>query len=303
MIGRIDGKISTLRQPPIQLLYAFEAAARHGSFKRAAAELHVTPSAISQQIKTLEDHLGVSLFHRLPRAVRLSEDGAELHRVATDTLDRYRCGMEEFLARREARPLRVSMLPFVAYEVVMGQLHAFRAAHPDVDLRLETAPGLADVAGGDVDAAIRFGRGPWPGLRATPLTDVAAGLVCAPGLLTARGELRARARRDVHLIVVPSFKAEIRPRLEAAGVEGLPEQDLVLDSFLATMFAAERGLGVAVGLYPLVASWIRAGRLASASPARFPLRERYWLVSREDQAERPALTAFRAWIGGVFAEL
>lgn len=292
-----------MQLPPIQLLHAFEAAARHGSFKRAAAELHVTPSAISQQIKALEDHLEVSLFHRLPRSVRLSEDGAELHRIAADTLDRFRRGMEEFHAARDARPLRVSMLPFVAYEVVMPELHAFGTAHPDVDLRLETAPGLADVAGGEVDAGIRFGRGPWPGLNAHPLTDVSAALVCAPDLLTARGELRASARRETHLLVVPSFKADIRPRLEAAGVEGLPERDLVLDGFLATMFAAERGLGVAVGLFPLVAGWVRAGRLALVSTARFPLPERYWLVCRESDTERPALDAFRTWITAVFAVL
>ncbi|MCB9563184.1 MAG: LysR family transcriptional regulator [Kofleriaceae bacterium] len=291
--------------PPIQLVYAFEAAARRGSFKHAAAELHVTPSAVSQQIRSLEDHLGVPLFHRLPRAVRLTEHGVDFFRVATDTIACYRRGAEAFVAARARRALRVSMLPFVAYEVVLPELHTFRRAHPDLDLRLETSLALADIAGGEADAGVRLGRGAWPGLAATVLTDVTASLVCAPALVDGRGALRAAAIRDGQLLTVPSFaKVGVRARLEAAGLGALlPARDLVLDSFLATMRAAEQGLGVAVGLFPLVAPWIRGGRLVAPLDVRFPLPDRYHFVCRKADRARPELVGLRRWLRDRFAAL
>ncbi|MEZ4404419.1 MAG: LysR substrate-binding domain-containing protein [Kofleriaceae bacterium] len=290
--------------PPIQLLYAFEAAARCGSFKRAAAELHVTPSAVSQQVAALEEHLATPLFHRLPRAVQLSAAGAAFFRVAADTLDCYRRGAGAFVAARTRQPLRVSMQPFVAYEIAIPQLHTLRRAHPDLDLRLETSSGLADVAGGEVDAAVRFGRGPWPGLAATRLTRVTAGLVCAPALLDGRGALRTAALRDGQLIIVPSAKVRVRAMLEANGLGALlPPRDLILDSFLATMRAAEQGLGVAVGLFPLAEPWLRLGRLVAPLPTRFPLSESYQLVCRKAERGRPEIVALRRWLQAQFAAL
>lgn len=304
LAGILCGPLAIMALPPIQLIYAFEAAARLGSFKRAAAELHVTPSAVSQQIKVLEDHLGVPLFHRVPRAVRLNEHGAAFFRVAADTLDCYRRGAESFVAERARAALRISMLPFVAYELVIPELHTFRNAHPDIDLRLETSMGLVDIAAGEADAAVRFGRGPWPGLSSATLTAVTASLVCHPSLVNRRGTIRAAAIRDTQLIIVPSFKVRVREQLQAAGLGALlPERDLVLDSFLATMRAAERGLGIAVGLFPVIAPWIRAGRLAAPLDVRFRLPDAYQFVCRKPDRDRLEITAFRTWMQAQFAAL
>ncbi len=290
--------------PPIQLIYAFEASARCGSFKAAAAELRVTPSAVSQQIKALEEHLGTPLFLRLPRAVHLSDHGRAFFRVAADTLACYRRGAEAFVAARTRQPLRVSMQPFVAYEIAIPQLHTFRRDHPEIDLRLETSTALADVAAGEVDAAVRFGRGPWPGVAATRLTTVTAGLVCSPALLDGKGALRPAALRDGQLIVVPSVKIRIREQLAAAGLAALlPPRDLVLDSFLATMRAAEQGLGLAVGLFPLAEPWLRLGRLVAPLPDRYPLRESYQFVCRKAERGRPEIAALRTWLRAQFGAL
>lgn len=290
--------------PPIQFLRAFDAAARHASFKRAAEEIHVTPSAVSQQIKALEDQLGVELFHRFPRGVRLTEDGAAFHRVASETLDAYRRGVEGFLQTRARRPLRLSTLPFVAYEVLIPALPRLRELHPKLDLRLETSLSPVDLARGDADLAIRIGRGPYPGLARETLADATGGLVCAPSLLTARGTLRASAVRETYLLLLPSLEKRVRERLTKAGLgEWLPERDLVLDGFLATLRAAERGLGVAVGVFPVARPWIESGRLVAPLDARFPLPERFHLLTREGERDRPGVAAVREWVREAFRAL
>lgn len=302
-IGISQG-MAHMNVPPIQLLYAFEAAARCGSFKRAAAELHVTPSAVSQQVKTLEDQLGMSLFHRLPRAVTLSDAGAAFFAVAAETLACYRRGAERFLAAHTQTPLRVSMQPFIAYELAIPQLHVFHRAHPHIDLRLETSSTLADIPGGEVDAGVRFGVGPWPGLAATRLCAVTAGLVCAPALVDSHNRLLPTVLADGMLVMVPSMKARVRERLVAADLGArLPPRDLVLDTFLATMHAAEQGLGVAVALFPIAERWLRSGRLVAPWPARFPLKETYRFVCRHADANTPRMVAVRRWLQQLFAEL
>lgn len=289
--------------PPIHLLYAFEAAARHGSFKQAAAELHVTASAVSQQVRTLEEHLGLSLFLRQTRAVKLTDDGVAFFRVAQDTLETYHRGAGEFVQDRGRRRVRVSMMPFVAYELAIPKLHHFQSEHPNIDLRIETQLSLANIGAGEADAGIRLGRGPWSGLRAFRLARAEAALVCAPSLLGRGGRLRP-ASPTSRLLISPSMRARARKEISEAGYgELLPAEDLVFDNIMSLMLAAERGLGVAVGIFPLIAPWIASGRLALAVPERMPMSEGFYFVQRKGEEDRKELAAVKRWMRAEFTAL
>ena len=151
------------RMPPIQYLPAFVAAARHTSFKRAAAELNVTPSAISQQIRNLEDHMGLALFSREKRALRLTRSGEDFYQITKKLLSGYESGYAQFMSEHCSSTLSVSMIPYVANEVVIPQLHDFQQQYPDLNLVVQTSMQLESLEFNEIDAAIRFGVPPWAG--------------------------------------------------------------------------------------------------------------------------------------------
>ena len=171
------------RLPPLAALRAFEAAARHLSFTRAADELHVTQTAISHQIRGLEERLGVRLFRRLPRGLVLTEEAQRYLPAVRDAFARLEVATAELLAGRTGGALTASVLPSFAAKWLVPRLGRFRAANPDIDLRISTSLHLVDFAREDVDIGIRMGRGHYPGLRVDRLFGEALIPVCSPALL------------------------------------------------------------------------------------------------------------------------
>lgn len=168
--------------------------AASSSFSKAAHELHLTASAVRQQIKQLEAHLGMPLFRRLTRAIELTEAGEAFARVATRTLGAYRDGHADLMGRFGRPVLRISMVPMVAHELVIPALSDFKQACPDIDLRLETSMALADFQHDAVDAALRIGDGNWPGLEVLRLADCHGTVVASPERPAAAGPLVGGAR-------------------------------------------------------------------------------------------------------------
>ena len=165
-------RVSTLRKlPPLNALRAFEAAARHLSFSRAADELHVTPAAISHQVKTLEGFLGVKLFRRLPRALRLTAEGNALYPELTASFDRLGRAIERVQRRGVRGHLTMSTTPTFAISWLVPRIKRFNEDHPGIKIALVTTVQVADFTREDVDVAVRYGRGPWPGLRCSKLFD------------------------------------------------------------------------------------------------------------------------------------
>jgi LysR family transcriptional regulator, glycine cleavage system transcriptional activator len=287
--------------PPLQLLIAFEAAGRLGSFKAAAAELHLTPSAISQQLRALEEHLSLSLFDRLPRAVELSEAGRFYFEVAREVLGLFRQGTVRLHERYGRRTLRVSTDPSVAYEVLIPALGDFQVRYPDIDLRIEASSALVDPRRDLIDAAVRFGRGqPWPGLASDELAAMTSTLVASPALLKKR-PIRQPSDLAQHTLLdiagAPDHWGVIAAQ---AGFRIGRRQSF--DSYLATLQAAAHGIGLAVGLFPLSSAWVHDGRLAVPLPLRVP-GVGYYLVCRPEDRERADLASLRTWLTGRFAEL
>ncbi len=283
-------------------LPTFELAARHLSFKRTAAELHLTPSAVSQQIQALEEALGVALFRRMTRALELTEAGAHLAAIATELVERYRREAGRLMRRRGEREVRLSAEPFIAHELLIPELAAFREVQPDVDLRIETGMAPVELDRDGVDTAVRYGRGPWPGVAATHLCAVIATPVCAPGLI--KGDrLRTPAALARHTLIRLRDQPDPWRRLgDALGIE-LPAHRLVLDTYFATLRAAEKHQGIAIGLFPVTTSLVTDGRLVTPLPIRVRARAGFQFVCRPEDARAAAITGVRDWVRARFAAL
>lgn len=204
--------------------------------------------------------------------------------------------------RRTRKRLAISMGSFIAAEVIVPRLGEFGAAHPDIDLVIDTDLRMKDLARDDFDLALRFGQGDWPGATALPLMQLSVQPVCAPGLAPARPTLAALAR-------LPRLSSTTMPdgwKLWASGA-GLrlpePRRELWFDSFLALMQAAERGLGVSLALRPMVDPWLRSARLVTPWPQRTAIPMGYYLLHRPGEDRHPALRALIAWIQRCVAEL
>lgn len=290
------------RLPPLNALRAFEAAARHLSFTRAAEELNVTQAAISHQVKALEDRLGLTLFRRLNRALMLTDEGQTLFPSVRDALDSLAEAVGRLSGRDGSGPLTVSTLPSFAAKWLVPRMSRFRDRYPEIELRIAAAERLVDFARDDVDVAVRFGRGDWPGVRAERVVDEAVTPVCCP-------ELAARLRTPADLAGVTLLHEEKLPRdptpdwatwLAAAGVAGVAGIDASRGPRFShthmMLQTAMDGHGVALSGLVLVADDIAAGRLAAPFDLWLPSAFAYYLVCPTATAQRAKVRAFWEWV-------
>ncbi|MEX1205672.1 MAG: transcriptional regulator GcvA [Dongiaceae bacterium] len=287
------------RLPPLNAVRYFEAAARHLSFTKAAAELNVTHSAISHQIKTLEDWLGVRLFRRLNRAVVLTEAGQTYLKPVREAFERLGDATRELRRREGAGVLTVSVMPSFAAKWLVPRLRGFRDAHPDVDVRISATEKLVDFAREDVDVAVRYGRGNYPGLRVDRLWSEAVFPVCSPKLLEGPVPLREPADLARHdLLHDFDWLADMWALwLRAAGVESVnPRRALSFNSSNLMLQAAIDGLGVALSQGVLAGDDLAAGRLVKPFDVSLPTEFAYYVVAPEATADRPKVAAFRDWL-------
>ncbi len=287
------------RLPPLNALRAFEAAARHMSFAKAAEELHVTPAALSFQIKNLEQHLGLPLFRRLNRAVDLTEAGRAL---APGTA----AGFEELTAawraaRRlgESRTLDVTAGPAFTAKWLAPRLYAFAQAHPDIELRFAASLRQMDFQRDAVDVAIRYGYGPDPGLYSQDLMDEAFMPMMRPDLAARYPDPDSLASApllydDSHAFLNPP--ATWREWFRAAGLRATPvpaarfsQADHALDATLA-------GGGVLFGRSSLAVPLLASGQLVAPFPLALSTAARFRFLCREGQDSQPRIAAFLAWL-------
>lgn len=251
------------RLPPLGALRAFEAAARLASFKRAADELAVTPTAISHQIRLLEDQLGVRLFERRTRQVALTADAAQLYPVLREGFDAFAAAVAAIAARRARRAITLSATVSFTAKWLVPRVAAFRAAYPDFDLRLHASDDPVDLHAGVADAAIRYGHGPYPGLVCLPLIDDVFAPVCSPRLgVRVPEDLRAQPLLHVEWRHPAARTPSWRGWCERAGL-----RDVEVDAGLRytddshAIQAAIAGQGVALLSLALVADDLASGLL------------------------------------------
>ncbi|WP_448121852.1 LysR family transcriptional regulator AmpR [Xanthomonas arboricola] len=277
---------------PLNALRAFEAAARHQNLTRAASELCVSQAALSHQIKALEQQLRTSLFHRLPRGVALTDEGAALAPVLGEAFDRIAATLERFADGRYREVLSVGVVGTFATGWLLPRVDAFHAAHPQIELRLSTHNNRVDLAGEGLDLAIRFGDGDWQGQIAEALMEAPFAPVCAPSM--ARG-----LRTPADLAGMPllrSYRLDEWPQwFRAAGMTEIAARGAMFDSSLTLASAAAAGGGVALLPLPMFRQDLDAGRLVCPFPIQIDAG-RYWLTRLRSRPEGDADARLRDWL-------
>ena len=285
--------------PPLTALLAFERAATHLSFRRAARDLALSPSAISHQIRGLEEQFGIKLFVRGARSVRLTADGERyLAKVSVALATLQEAGRDMLRQRRDGgSELWISSLPFFTTTVLLPALPDFKRRHPDLTLRIEATHQYADFNASRVDVAIRYGREHSTGLKFEPLIAISGLPVCAPALIK-RGLRKPEDLAGQVLIHLTTQPRSWQAWLKEAGIPELtPRGHLWLDSVPAMLEAAEQGLGVTLAMAPLIKARPGFGKKLIA-PFEVPVSrmETIYLVSRTEQARDRRIAAVRRWI-------
>ncbi len=289
--------------PPLNALRAFEAAARHGSFTRAADELCVTQGAVSQQVKALETDLKLRLFNRAPGGLELTESGRDYLGVVRDALDRIAIGTERLRQRQGSGSLTVSVSPDFAAKFLVHRLGRFSQAHPDISLRISVDMHHVDFAREDVDMAVRHGDGSWQGLQAVRLCAEHLFAVCSPGLVA--GTDCPLAPQD--LLTLPLLHPDRRETwqewFQAAGVEGADvSRGPVMNRAAILIDAAINGQGAALACTTLAAADLLSVRLIRPVEFSMPLSNSYWIVCPKAAAGMPKIKIFREWLMAEAAE-
>jgi DNA-binding transcriptional LysR family regulator len=286
-----------LRLPPLASLRLFEAAARHQSFKKAAQELNLTPSAVSHGVVTLERWLDVALFHRgAMRGVTLTSAGRQYLPYVSEALSMIAVGTQRLPGRRTERRIVISVAPTFASRWLVPNLPKFRKLHAGVAITLDTSHRQTFFPLDGVDLAIRMGRGEWPGMRSDLLMRERLVPVAAPDYLRATGRGGSLDLAKVTQLHVSSIENDWAAWVEGSGTGLEMRSGLSFDTVQLALDAAAQGLGVAIGRLPLAQEDLASGRLVMASDVIVPIETGYWLVGVAGEEPRTDIRAFRRWI-------
>jgi LysR family glycine cleavage system transcriptional activator len=286
----------------LNALRAFEAAARHGSFVRAASELGVTAAAVGQQVRLLEDRCGAPLFERQGKKLKLTEAAREVLPDINDAFDRLAQAADRLREARRAPLVSVTLPPSFAAKWLIPRIERFRMAHPDVDVRLDTTDRLADLARESIGVGIRYGSGRYPGLEATLLMNEEVFPVCSPSLAGARKLKQPDDLAGFPLIHDTTMeKHEAFPTwstwLKAAGARKVDARPgLRINSAIMSLQAAIDGQGVALARSVIVAEDMREGRLVRPLRAACPTNYSYYLIYPAGLPLSRSAAAFCHWL-------
>lgn len=292
-----------MKLPPLAPLRAFEAAGRHLSFTRAAAELHVTQGAISQQVKQLEEQLGFALFRRLPRKLELTDKGRALHDVVGSALRQISDKVETLQAPEGNRPVTVSVVPSFAVKWLIPRLTQFRRSHPDMAIRVDADHRRVDLRASEVDLGVRFTGRSFPDLHVVELFRDRVFPVCSPDLV--RDGRAPRRPEDLrHAVLLHDnaamwdqsesdweywIKAVGLDGVEARSGPGFTQGDMVLQ-------AAILGDGVALTRSSLAELDLASGRLVKPLDISIPCPWAHYVVCLEEALNRPNVAIFYEWL-------
>lgn len=291
------------RLPPLNALRVFEAAARHLSFTKAADELHVTPGAVSQQIKALEDFLQTPVFRREKRALLLTDEAQASLPILREGFDKLAEAGKILAAKADSRRLAVSVAPSFASKWLVPRLDQFQEAHPEIDVWVSADMDVVDFAVEDVDLAIRYGGGRYSGLVVEHLMAEKIVPVCAPQLLIGDNPLKSPADLIHYTLLHDSSpdKDESCPTwpmwLKAAGVcHRQGDRGLKFNQSSLVIEAAVAGKGVALAKAALALADLEAGRLVIPFDMTTPTEFAYYIVHPPSKSSSAAVKAFVAWL-------
>ncbi|MGC4393331.1 LysR substrate-binding domain-containing protein [Agrobacterium sp. M50-1] len=279
---------------PLNGLRAFEASARHLSFTRAAIELCVTQAAVSQQVKGLEKRLGVSLFQRLPRGLKITAEGEALLPTVTSSFDQMATTLDRIEAGQVRELLFLGVVGTFAVGWLLPRLKAFQKRHPFIDVRVSTNNNRVDMAAEGLDFAIRFGQGSWHGTDAFRLFEAPLSPLCTPKL----AEMLKTPADLMEATLLRSYRAdEWSNWFAAAGVTPAAQVNagIVFDTSLGMMEAALQGLGVALAPPSMFSRHLASGAIIQPFPVTISLGS-YWLTRLQSKPPTTAMQAFSDWM-------
>jgi LysR family transcriptional regulator, glycine cleavage system transcriptional activator len=285
--------------PSLNGLRAFEAAARHLSFTRAASELNVTQTAISHQIRRLEEQLGLKLFVRRNRTLALTREAESYLPAVRAAFEDLRRATQRLKRPRRDGLLTLSTLASLAAKWLLPRVVAFQEAHPGIEVRVSASTHLVDFQREEIDMAVRYGRGDWPGLRAHWLMAEDIFPVCSPALLKGRHPLKRPEDLAHHTLLHATLSREDwQLWLTAAGLptELAQRRGLTFDQSFMCIQAAIEGLGVALGRSAFVEADIAQGRLVVPFDVVLPAEAGFYIVAPEETADDPKIALFRDWL-------
>jgi LysR family transcriptional regulator, glycine cleavage system transcriptional activator len=289
-----------LRLPPLSSLRFFEAAGRHRSFRLAAAELNVTPSAVSHGIVALERALGVELFIREPRKLSLTPEGADYLPYVSEALSLIAIGTQRLPHNRANRTIAVSCAPTLASRWLLPRLHGFSKRWPTIGVTVDTSRRQVGFPVDGFDFAIRMSRATAAGAAWTRLFGERLVPVCSPAyretLIDDAGNIDLSRATLIH---VTAASEDWQAWLDRRGIDGIAlGGGLRFDTIQLAFEGAVAGLGVALGRRPLVDRDLAAGALVEICPEAIVAETAYWLVSSEGADHRPDLLGFKRWLLG-----
>jgi len=285
------------RLPPLNSMRAFEAAARHLSFTMAAAELNVTQAAVSHQIKALEERLGMPLFRRLNRALLLTDAGQTLYPATNNAFDILATAIDRLHRHDKTGELTITTMDSLAASWLVPRLGRFQKAHPDIDIRITMSDAMVDFARENVDMAIRYGLGDWPGVFVERLMAEEMFPVCAPSLLQSGPPLKTPADLKHHALLHDDMRIDWRMWLMAAGVTQVDAtRGVSYQHSNLVVQAAEQGDGVALARSVLVSNSLAKGRLIKPFDLSLPVNYAYYVVCPHGNEQRPKIEKFRRWL-------
>ncbi len=284
----------TRRYIPLKSLRAFEAAARHLSFTHAAIELNVTHSAVSQQVKLLEDQLNCPLFLRIPRGLALTPEGETLLPVLNESFDRIAQLLDYFAGRKVQEKLKIGVVGTFAIGFLLPRLSAFYQKFPHIELQISTNNNRVDVAAEGLDFAIRFGDGAWHGTAAMYLCDSPLTPLCTP-------DIAAQLTQPADLLNFTLLRSYRRDEwtawLQQAGGPQLPPTHpvMVFDSSVTMLEAAQTGIGIAMAPARMFQHLLRSGRIQRPFQQEISFGS-YWLTRLQSKTETSAMREFAQWL-------
>lgn len=283
--------------PNLLALRAFDAAGRHLSFTRAAAELFLTQGAISRHVRGLEDELGTKLFYRRARSLELTAEGAAYLATVRQAFDLLASGSRQVRTSRTRVRLKVALTASFAANWLLPRLSHFTANHPDIGIDFEPGIQMIDLSAEGIDAAIRYGTGTWPGLDSTALMLEEVFPVCSPALLRKGPPLQAVADLAHHNLLLSGPRSDWDDWATAVDLDlqSVPHQTMLYDYNLVLQAAVD-GMGVALGRRILIEDRLKSGELVQALPQTLRDTRGYYLVTLPARRGDKSIDAFRNWL-------
>lgn len=286
-----------LKIPPLHLLTIFEAAARLESFKLASEELFITPSAVSHQIKSLEEQFGFELFQRKSRGVAVNSAGKMYLHYIQQGLTAFEQGTKKVKHRHSSPSLKISCFSTLASNIIIPQMGAFQEAHPDINIRIETGNHVADLRYDDIDLAIRVGAGKWPNVISTKITDIEIAAVASKAFVNKYKLSKLEDVSNAPLIDITMMDDIWKTWSNTVQLHDIPlKRTITFSDYDSSISAAIQGLGLALAMFPMERIHEDNGLLIRPFNENLTYPESVYAVYRDEDENRHDIQCFLNWL-------